>query len=172
MKLLFRALPWLILSISFALLALFYHSLPEQILIARSFFGNETVVAQKTLFTVFRVPLIETVCAAAIELMRRKFTGVNAKFSSMWKILLYTVALKSLLQSLETLSAAYFANLFFYLTVAIVGSGLIAALFVGRGILLKSLRDARKFNLVESAILIFLLFSYLGLAIIPILVYK
>jgi hypothetical protein len=172
MKIVFRITPWLILFISFAILALFYNTLPNEILIARSFFGNEVTLAPKSLFTVFRVPLIEAVCAAAIEMMRRKFAAVDAKFSLMWEILLYTVALKSLLQSLETVSAENFAILFFYLTVAVVGLGLIAALFVGRGIFSKSLRAARKFNLAETAILIFLLFGYLGLAIVPILVYK
>lgn len=172
MKVLFRITSWLILLVSFAILAFSYNSLPNEILIARSFFGNEAIVAQKSLFTVFRVPLIEAVCAAAVEIMRRKFAAVNAKLSLMWKILLYTVSLKSLFQSLETVSAENFANLFFYLTVAVVSLGLIAALFVGRGIFLKSLRAARKFNLAETAILISLLIIYLGLAIVPILVYK
>ena len=172
MKVLFRIIPWLILLVSFAILAFFYNSLPNEILIARSFFGNEAILAPKSLFTVFRVPLIEAVCAATVEIMRQKFAAVNAKFSLMWKILLYTVALKSLLQSLETVSAENFANLFFYLTVAVVSLGLIAALFVGRGIFSRSLRAARNFNLAETAILIFLLISYLGLAIVPVLVYK
>jgi hypothetical protein len=173
MKNLFGAItPWLILLISFVILAVFYNSLPDEILITRSFFGNEATLAPKTLFTVFRVPLIETVCAAAAEMMRRKFSAVNAKFSLMWKILLYTVAFKSLFQSLEIVSTGNFANLFFYLTVAVVGLGLIAALFVGRGIFSKSLRAAGRFDLAETAALIFLLISYLGLAIVPVLVYK
>src|SRR5215213_6196171 len=102
MKALFRIIPWSVLLISFVILALFYNSLPNQILIVRSFFGNESVIAQKTLFTVFRVPLIEAVCAATVEIMRRKFAPGNAGFSMTWNILLYTVAVKSLFQSLET----------------------------------------------------------------------
>lgn len=172
MKNFLRFAPWLILLISFVILAVFYHSLPNEILIARSFFGSESVTAPKTLFTVFRVPLIETVCAAAIEIMRRKFAAVNAKFSLMWTILLYTVSLKSLFQSLETVSTVNAANIFFYLTIAVVALGIIAALFVGRGIFSKSLRAAGKFDLAETAILIFLLISYLGLAIVPVRFYK
>lgn len=171
MKILIRIIPWLILAISFALLALFYNSLPREILIARSFFGNESVVAQKTLFIVFRVPLIETVCAAAIELMRRRFAAVNAKFSAMWEILLYTVALKSLFQSLETISADL-ANLFFYLTIGVVALGILAAAFVGRDLFSKSSRAAWRFSSADKAILVFLLAAYFGLAIVPILVYK
>ena len=112
MKTAFRIIPWLILLIPFAVLALFYASLPNGILITRSFFGNEAVIASKSLFTVFRVPLIEIVCAVAIEVMRRKFANVNADYYSMWSILLYTVALKSLLQAFEIVSAN---KLFYYL---------------------------------------------------------
>ena len=172
MKILFRVIPWLILLISFAILAMFYNALPDKILIARSFFGSEVITAQKTLFTVFRVPLIETVCAATVELMRRRFAAVDAKFSSMWNILLYTVSVKSLFQSLEIVSAEYFANVFFYLTIGVVALGLIAALIVGRDFFSKSARADWNFKPADKAILIFLLFSYLGLAIVPTLVYK
>ena len=167
-----RIIPWLILLISFAILALFYNSLPNEILIARSFFGNESIVAPKSLFTVFRVPLIETVCAMIIEIMRRKFAAVNEKFSLAWNILLYTVALKSLFQSLETVSAVSFVDVFFYLTIAVVALGLLAAFFVGRDFFSKSSRAAWNFNITETAILLVLLFGYLGLAIVPVLVYE
>ena len=172
MKALFRIIPWSVLLISFAILALFYNSLPNEILIVRSFFGNESVFAQKTLFTVFRVPLIETVCAATVEIMRRKFAPVSAEFSMSWNILLYTVAFKSLFQSLETVSAENFAKVFFYLTIFVVALGILAAVFFGRNSFSKSLRATRNFSFADTAILIFLLFGYLGLAIVPMLVYK
>jgi hypothetical protein len=172
MKALFRIIPWLVLLVSFAIPALFYNSLPAEILITRSFFGNESVIAQKTLFTVFRVPLIEAVCAAAVEIMRRKFAPVSAEFSMTWNILLYTVAFKSLLQSLETASTETFAKAFFYLTIFVVAAGILAAVFVGRNSFSQSLRAARNFSFADTAILIFLLFGYLGLAIVPVLVYK
>ena len=172
MKVLLRLIPWLILLISFAILAVFYNSLPGQILIARSFFGNEAVTAQKTLFTVFRVPLIETVCAAAIELMRRKSAAVNAESALMWIILLYTVSLKSLFQSLEVVATENSANLFFYLTIGIIASGILAALFAGRHFLANFARPEWNLGSAEKGLLIFFAVSYLGLAIVPILVYK
>jgi hypothetical protein len=172
MKVLKSAIPWLILLASFAILALFYNALPNEILIARSFFGNEATRAPKSLFTVFRVPLIELVCASAIEIMRRKFAPVDTKFALMWLVLLYTVSLKSLFQSFETISAENFANIFFYMTIGVVALGLAAALFVGRGVFAKCSRAVRTFDAVDKSILIFLLFSYLGLAIVPILIYK
>lgn len=172
MKIAFRIVPWSILFVSFAILALFYSSLPNEILIARSLFGNEAVVARKSLFTVFRVPLIETVCAAAVEIMRRKFAAADAKFSLMWQILLYTVALKSLFQSLETVSAANSANVFFYLTLGVVTLGILAALLTGREFFSKSARALWNFSRAEKAILLALLAGYLVLAVVPVLVYK
>lgn len=172
MKILFSTAPWLILLISFAILALFYDSLPDKILIARSFWSSDAVTAPKSLFTVFRVPLIETVCAAAIEIMRRNFTVVNKKLSISWNILLYTVALKSLFQSLETVSTNKSAELFFYLTVGVVALGLISAIFLGWHFFPESWRTRWNFKLSEKLILVSLLIGYLGLAIIPILVYK
>jgi hypothetical protein len=172
MKNAFRLAPWLILFASFAVLALFYNSLPDEILIARSFFGNQAVVAPKSFFTVFRVPLIETVCAAAVEIMRRKFAVADAKFSLMWEILLSTVALKSLFQSLETVSAGMLANAFFDLTIGVVALGIIAAIFTGRQFFSKSARALWNFSGTEKALLVGLLFGYLGLAIVPITVYK
>jgi hypothetical protein len=165
-------IPWLILLISFIILAFFYNSLPAKILIARSFFGGDATFAPKTLFTVFRVPLIELVCATTVEIMRRKFAAADAKFALTWSILLYTVALKSLFQSLETVSTENSANIFFYLTLGIVISGIVAALFVGRDFFTKSSRAAWNFDMFEKSILIFLLFGHLGLAIVPILIYK
>jgi hypothetical protein len=172
MMTIFRAFPWLIILISFALPAFFYHDLPDKVLIARGLFGGENITAQKSLFAVFRVPLIETLCAAAAEIMRRNFALVNEKFSRVWSILLYTAAFKSLFQSLETVSAANSASVFFYLTIAVVASGIVAALAVGRNLFSKSSRAVWKLDFSGKTILLFLLLGYLGLAIAPILYYK
>jgi uncharacterized membrane protein len=170
MKIFLRLAPWLILFVSFGILAVFYNSLPSEVLIARSLFGAESVSAQKSLFTVFRVPLIETVCMAMIEVMRRN--AVDSKFVSMWTILLCTAAFKSLFQSLEIVSPARSATLFFYFTAGVVALGIIAACFVGREFFSKSARKTLNLNLSEKAFLVFLVLSYFGLAIVPILVYK
>ena len=172
MKKAFRIIPWLILLIPFAVLALFYASLPNEILITRSFFGNEAIVAPKSLFTVFRVPLIEIVCAVAIEVIRRKFANVNADYYSMWSILLYTVALKSLLQGFEIVSSAKFADDFFYATLGVVIVGIILALFKGRRFFSDFFRNNQKFSGAETAILVIALIAYLGLAIVPTFVFK
>lgn len=169
MKTAFRIIPWLILLIPFAVLALFYASLPNETLITRSFFGNEAVVASKSLFTVFRVPLIEILCAMAIEVMRRKFANVNADYYSMWSILLYTVALKSLFQAFEIVSSN---NLFYYLTFGVVIVGIILALFRGRRFFSDFFRNNQKFSGAETAILVIALIAYLGLAIVPTFVFK
>lgn len=168
MKTAFRIIPWLILLIPFAVLAFFYASLPNEILITRSFFGNETVIAPKSLFTVFRVPLIEIVCAVAIEVIRRKLANVNADYHSMWNTLLYTVAFKSLFQGFEIVSSN---NVFYYLTFGVVIVGIILALFKGRRFFSDFFRSNQKFSGAETAILVIALIAYLGLAIAPIFVF-
>lgn len=169
MKTAFRIIPWLILLIPFAVLACFYSSLPNEILITRSFFGNEVVLASKSLFTVFRVPLIEIVCAAAIEVMRRNSANVNADYYLMWSILLYTVAFKSLLQACEIVSSN---KLFYYLTFDVVIVGIILALFKGRKFFSNFFRGNWEFSNLKKAILVIILIAYLGLAIVPIFVLK
>ena len=77
MKIAFLITPWIILIFPFIILAVLYNSIDEQILLMRSFVGNQTIYAPKSIFTVFRVPLIEIVCAATIEIMRAKFSPSN-----------------------------------------------------------------------------------------------
>lgn len=170
MKIVLQIIPWLILLLSFIIPAFFYNSIPNDVLIVRSFFSDAATFAPKTLFTVFRVPLIEVVCATAIEVMRRKFAN-NADYYSMWSILLYTVALKSLLQAFEIVLPAKFANEFFYVTLGVVIAGIIPAIFKGRKFLPDLFRSKQKFNGAETAILVILLIAYLGLAIVPIFVF-
>ncbi len=102
---LYRVAPWAILFLSFAILAISYDTIPDEVLIARNLDGSNPTFAPKSLFTVFRVPLIEVVCALVVELMRRKSSRsdseIHANYRSMWSILLYTVAFKSLFQTFE-----------------------------------------------------------------------
>jgi hypothetical protein len=172
MKNVWRKIPWLILLLPFVILALFYNSLPDEILIARSFFGDDATVAPKSLFTVFRVPLIEITCAAAIELMRRKFADETADYYAMWTIFLWTVALKSLLQAFEIVSSPKFARDFFYATFAVVIIGIILALFRGRRFFSEFFGGEWKFSRAEKAAFVVLLIAYLALAIVPIFVFK
>ena len=172
MKTVFSTIPWLILLLPFVILAVFYNSIPNEVLIARSFFGDDATFAPKSLFSVFRVPLIEVVCAAAIGVMRRKFASENADYYAMWNILLWTVALKSLLQAFEIISSAKFFNDFFYATLGVVLAGIILALFKGRRFFADFFRGRQRFSGVETAILVIALIAYLGLAIVPLFVFK
>lgn len=172
MKNFWQKLAWLILLLPFVILAVLYNSLPNEILIARSFFSDEATVAPKTLFSVFRVPLIEIICAAAIEIMRRKSAGVNADYHAMWSILLVTVALKSLLQCFEIASRAEFARDFFYITFGVVIVGIIAALAKGRRFFAELFSGREQFGKVEKIAFFIILIAYLALAIVPIFVFK
>jgi len=171
----FQIAPWLIILIPFAILAYYYDSLANPVLIARSFFGDEVTVAPKSLFTVFRVPLIEVVCAAIIEVMRRKAERANsetvAKYYLFWTILLYTVALKSLLQAVETVSPKSFTDNIYYLTLATVVIGISTAAIAGRKLLSNLKNVTGKFSPLELAALAVLLIAYLGLAFAPLYIF-
>lgn len=173
MKIAFLITPWIILLVPFIILAFLYNSIDEQVLLMRSFIGNQTVYAPKSLFTVFRVPLIEIVCAAAIETMRAKFSRSkpNAGFT-LWSILLYTAAFKSLFQVFEFISLAVYyspdyAELFFYLTLLTVIVGICLAVIKGRKIFSSSSRNDWKLSVAEKVFLSFLLTAYFILAIVP-----
>lgn len=164
-------IPWLILLIPFVILAYFYNSLGNEILITRSFFGSEAIFAPKTLFTVFRVPLIEIVCAAAIEVMRRNSVNRNSDYYLMSSILLYTVALKSLFQAFEIISSGDLTKVFYYLTFAVVIIGILLALLKGRSYFSNLFYGNFNYSVSEKAVLFALLLAYLGLAIAPICIF-
>lgn len=179
MKTAFKIFPWLVLAIPFFALIYFYNSIAEKILIYRSFSGGEALFAPKSLFTVFRVPLIEIVCAAIVELMRRKFSRSESgqPVASMWNVLLYTVAFKSLFQSFDFIAASVYnsqtyADVFFYATVFAVAAGIILAVSKRRAIFRRFRRQDWKLSSGEKIILGFLLVSYLGLAFAPMFIYK
>jgi hypothetical protein len=147
-----QLIPWLIIFASFLILAIAYNSLPGEILIFRGIFGDDPVHAPRSIFTVFRVALIEVVCALAIEIMRRGSPVMRLhEHHLFWTILLYTVGVKSLLQTFEMILPRN-ANLFFSLTGAAVAVGLVIAAVAGR----KLFRDMNA-----------LLLLYFGLAVLP-----
>ncbi len=171
LKTLHQITPWTILLLSFVILAISYHAIPDEVLIYRSLDGSNPTFAPKSLFTVFRVPLIEVVCALAIELMRRRFANSNsetrASYYSIWNILLYTVAFKSLFQILEDVSTKNFAPLFFYITIGVVITGIVLVLLKGRRFFSTLNRENWRLNYLEKLALAILLVVYLGLAFVP-----
>jgi len=171
LKMIYRRTPWLILLLTFVILAISYNSIPSEILIFRSFDGSNPTFAPKSLFTVFRVPLIEVVCALAIEIMRRKSVTSNsqkpADYYSMWSVLLYTVAFKSLFQTFEDVAPQEFKYLFFYLTIGIVIIGIILTLLKGKKVFSTSSREVWTISRTEKLALAILFVVYLGLAFAP-----
>ena len=168
----FQIVPWLIILIPFLVLAYSYNSLANPVLIARSFLGDEVIVAPKSFFTVLRVPLIEVVCAGAIEIMRRRFakprSNVEADYYRFWTILLYTVAVKSLLQTIETIVSVDFSNNIYYITFVAVIVGIAAAGIGGRKLWSNRKDLGGNFNRLEIFALALLLAAYIGLAFVPI----
>lgn len=169
-----RYAPWAILSASILIPAFLYGSLPDNILIARGLFGSEAIFAGKSLFTVFRVPLIDIVCALAVVLLSRaSVNAVNsAAYQAVCSALIFTAAFKSLFQSLEIVSGPEWASGFFYLTVASVALGLIAAVVLGRSRIRSfNFREIR-LPFPEKAGLFALLLAYIGLAVVPVVYFS
>jgi len=174
-----KILPWLVLAIPFFALAYFYDSIAGEILIYRSFGGNDSVFAPKSLFTVFRVPLIEVVCALLVEVMRRKFLRSESGLpvASMWNVLLYTVAFKSLFQTFEFIASSVYnaqtyADVFFYATTAAIAGGIFLVVIKCRDIFRNFRREDWNASASEKIILGVLLISYLFLAFAPMFIYK
>ena len=170
-----RIIPWIILAVTFIILAFFYNSIENEILIATSLYEDESIYAPKSLLTVFRVPLIEFVCAAAVETARPK--SEESDYFSIWNVLLCAVALKSLFQFLEFISTSVFsastqAALFFYLTLAAVAVGVCLALATGRKFLSAENRKDWELSPLKKIFLVILLVAYFVLAIAPMYIFK
>lgn len=169
-KILYQA-PWIVILLPFLILAILYNSLPDEILIYRNLFGSAETYSAKSLFTVFRVPLIELVCFLAVLIMRRRAAGadeseISRDYYLMWTILLYTVAFKSLFQAFEIISSGPAAAVFFYLTAGVVIAGIILALFTGRKVFLSPYRAGRKLALWEKLALLASIAAYITLAFV------
>jgi hypothetical protein len=166
--LLYRAIPRAIILLPFLILGIAYSSLPADIMVFRHLDGTADY-ARKSLFTVFRVPLIEVICGLGVEIMRRRPAKVPGHESNymMWTVLLYTVAAKTLLQALEMISSERNARVFFYLTAAAVAIGIVSTIFTGRKAFTGVNGRAWKLELWEKAALVALLAGYLALAFAP-----
>jgi hypothetical protein len=167
-KLLYRIIPWTVILLPFLILGILYNSLSADIIIFAHLDGSFDY-APKSLFTVFRVPLIEVVCGLAIEIMRLRASGVETlkSYYRMWTILLYTVAAKTLLQAVEMISARDRGRIFFYITLGVVILGIVSAVFTGRGAFSGFKRGEWKLGLWEIPALVGLLIGYLVLALAP-----
>lgn len=158
-----QILPWAIILLPFLILGGYYTSLPSEVVIYRGTY------APKSLFAVFRVPLIEVSCALAIEIMRRRSAKAESQqnYYLMWTVLLYTVAFKTLLQTVEMLSPKESSDIFFYTTLGVVIAGIASAGVVGRKAFSGFKRGEWKLQLWEKAALAGLLAGYLVLAFAP-----
>ena len=168
-----QIIPWTLLLLPFLILASFYTGLPDNILIARDLDGSDAIHVPKSLFTVFRVPLIEIVCALAIEVMRRRFaqSAKHGRYYLMWTVLLYTVALKSVFQAFEISASDRLATLFLYSTVGVVALGIILAIVVGSKAFVGFDRGDWKISVPEILMLVALLLAYILLALVPVYVF-
>ena len=136
--------------------------------ISRSFGGSAAVVAPKSLFTVFRVPLFEVICALAIETMRRREKDLIRNEYLLWTALIYTVAFKSLFQLLETISEGYAATIFFFSTIVVVAAGIKSATVPAVRLLRNNDRFSGKFGGWQILVLGVPFAAYLAIGIAPV----
>ncbi len=100
------ALLCLMFCAPFVLLALSYDAAPSELGVLRAGIGHATLWASKSLFTVFRVPVMNLIhgLMAAIMLSRASAFGNierRISYSNIFSTLLFTIALKSDLEGLE-----------------------------------------------------------------------
>lgn len=174
MRLLVYIVPAIVLLVSFLILGIYYDSLPSETLIARALFGGEPTIAPKSLFTVFRVPLIELVSALAVVVMALKpvSDGSSKAYRTMWSVLLFAVSFKSLFQSLESVSGPNWSPFFFYATIAVVAAGILTAIFAGRTLFTAESRKDWYLSGLHKSLIFVLLIAYIGIAIVPIFLYR
>jgi hypothetical protein len=120
--------------------------------------------------------LIEIVCALASETIRPPKSS-DSNYFSIWNILLYTIAFKSLFQFFEFVSSSIFssqpqADFFFYLTAATVACGIFLLVIKGRALFSGFSRNDRKISLSKKILLVILLAFYIVLALVPMSIFK
>lgn len=138
-----RILAAVLLYAPFVLLAAGYRSLPPEMPVLRVWIGHWTHEAPKSLFTVFRVPLMNLIhgLMAAVMLSRAsafKIPERRIAYSNLFSTLLLTVALKSDFEAMEfgVLAApaafARYSGLLAFATLTTVAAGIGLALIRGR----------------------------------------
>ncbi len=93
-------------SVPFILLAVVYTALPSELAVLRRPFGGGVLVAPKSAFTVFRVPvmnLTQGLMAAVMLSGNTSFSDTRrrASYSRVFLTLLFAVAFKSIFEALE-----------------------------------------------------------------------
>ena len=131
------------LGAPFVMLSMSYRALPPELPVLRVWIGHSALVASKSIFMVFRVPLMNLIHGLLAALMLSRQLAFRNKerrisYSNMFLALLFTVALKSDFEAAQfsVLSAPAFLELygrwlgFGTLTSVVAGIGL--ALVRGR----------------------------------------
>jgi hypothetical protein len=174
-----RVTAGIILAIPFVLLGKTYGNLPDEVPVLRTWNGRPILWAEKSLVTVFRVPVIGVVSAAAAGLMRRHFAAIPAisdrkSLQRLWLILLITACVKALFEGFDFAPPAGESHQgpswFGGATMAVVAAGLaLAAAQLPRAWPTLKQRDQWRLLRVERWALIGLGLVYISFAIVPLM---
>ena len=136
---------WLLLLLPMALIDVEYALLPARLPLLRDWSGVPQLMAAKSSFTAFRIPLMGMLLAAMVTLMwvhawRDPQPRRRALTTRFWFILLYVAALKGMFEGLQFVADvagaqyAQFARWCWLATVVVVVIGVVFALFFARQI--------------------------------------
>ncbi len=103
---------WVMFCAPFVLLSVSYRALPPELPVLRLWIGHLTLWASKSIFMVFRVPLMNLIHGLMTAVMLSQAPAFNNRerrisYSNLFLTLLFTIALKSDFEALEcSVSAA------------------------------------------------------------------
>ncbi len=95
----------------------------------------------------------------------------------MWIILLYTITFKSVFQEFEFISSSVYsapdyASIFFYASIIIIVCGIILTIIKGRNVFTNFRSGDFKLNRVEKIVLVSIFVIYIGLAFVPMIIFR
>jgi hypothetical protein len=165
-----------LLAVPFVLLTLGYAALPDQFPIMRSWDGSPRLQAAKSPVTVYRVPVIGVVTAAATAWMARRggagVSGGDLLARRFWLVLFVTACSKSAFEGVELAAGVvpeWWRAMAGWGMIAVVAVGLLAAAVLApRAWPVFRQRAYWRLSAADWLVLAALAVAYVGFAIVPI----
>lgn len=153
-----RILAWCLVLASLLAINSGYGTLPDMIPISRWH------SAEKSWFLAVRVPLINLLSLACIEVLSRSVTRFRSDSIAIWggPVLSSTVGGKSVIESIEMLLLPLKSDALFIVLVTIVSAGCITSLWLGRSLLKEANWKHLKTTYGEKVVLFALIAAILG----------
>jgi hypothetical protein len=157
-----RVMAWSLVLGSLLAIILGYGALPDMLPISRWH------SAKKSWFLAVRVPLINLLSLASIEVLSRSVTRYRSDSIAIWvgPVLSITAGFKSVVESVEMLLLPRKSDVLFMVLVTMVLTGSITSLWLGRSLLKKESWKHLKTTYGEKVVLFALIAAILGLNVV------